>query len=190
MGSNPTRATAARRTLPLAGCAARILMDRGGAARAVVPAAKGSSSRGRSSAAQSARLSGERSPVRARSSPSFHGGRGVTAASEVVILAVPVRIRSVALPYADAEHPVSSPRCNRGAPRCDGSTPSVRIIARLGMKLSWQSSPLAPGRLRVRLPPSPSTRRLRSVNGKHAPFVRPRCGFDSCRRLLTPSQRR
>ena len=25
---------------------------------------------------------------------------------------------------------------------------------------------------------------LRSVNGKHAPFVRPRCGFDSCRRLL------
>ena len=26
---------------------------------------------------------------------------------------------------------------------------------------------------------------LRSVNGKHAPFVRPRCGFDSCRRLHT-----
>jgi hypothetical protein len=25
---------------------------------------------------------------------------------------------------------------------------------------------------------------LRSVNGKHAPVVRPRCGFDSCRRLL------
>ena len=36
---------------------------------------------------------------------------------------------------------------------------------------------------RVRLPPSPPPR-LRSVNGKHAPFVRPRCGFDSCRRLL------
>jgi hypothetical protein len=35
---------------------------------------------------------------------------------------------------------------------------------------------------RVRLPPSPL--RLRSVNGKHTPFVRPRCGFDSCRRLL------
>jgi hypothetical protein len=34
--------------------------------------------------------------------------------------------------------------------------------------------------------------RLRSVNGKHAPFVRPRCGFNSCRRLLqTPvAQRR
>jgi hypothetical protein len=27
--------------------------------------------------------------------------------------------------------------------------------------------------------------RLRSVNGKHAPFVRPRCGFNSCRRLFT-----
>jgi hypothetical protein len=36
---------------------------------------------------------------------------------------------------------------------------------------------------RVRLPPSPLSS-LRSVNGKHAPFVRPRCGFDSCRRLL------
>ena len=34
---------------------------------------------------------------------------------------------------------------------------------------------------RVRLPPSPS--RLRSVNGKHTPFVRPGCGFESCRRL-------
>jgi hypothetical protein len=31
------------------------------------------------------------------------------------------------------------------------------------------------------LRPSPC---LRSVNGKHAPFVRPRCGFDSCRRLM------
>ena len=31
--------------------------------------------------------------------------------------------------------------------------------------------------------PTVSTFRLRSVNGKHAPFVRPRCGFDSCRRL-------
>ena len=26
--------------------------------------------------------------------------------------------------------------------------------------------------------------RLRSVNGKHTPFVRPGCGFESCRRLL------
>jgi hypothetical protein len=32
--------------------------------------------------------------------------------------------------------------------------------------------------------------RLRSVNGKHAPFVRPRCGFDSCRRLLLHAQAR
>ena len=35
----------------------------------------------------------------------------------------------------------------------------------------------------VRLPPSPCSSRLRSVNGKHAPFVRTRCGFNSCRRL-------
>ena len=31
--------------------------------------------------------------------------------------------------------------------------------------------------------------RLRSVNGKHAPFVRPRCGFNSCRRLLFSNRR-
>ena len=37
---------------------------------------------------------------------------------------------------------------------------------------------------RVGSTPAVSTSRLRSVNGKHAPFVRPRCGFDSCRRLL------
>ena len=35
----------------------------------------------------------------------------------------------------------------------------------------------------VRLPPSPCSSGLRSVNGKHTPFVRMRCGFDSCRRL-------
>src|SRR5436190_24256309 len=51
---------------------------------------------------ESARLSGEGPPVRVRPSP-FRGGCGVTAASEVVSLAVPVRIRSAAL-YADAEH--------------------------------------------------------------------------------------
>ena len=32
--------------------------------------------------------------------------------------------------------------------------------------------------------------RLRSVNGKHAPFVRPRCGFNSCRRLFSSSNAR
>lgn len=31
---------------------------------------------------------------------------------------------------------------------------------------------------------------LRSVNGKHAPFVRPRCGFNSCRRLSRDPGRR
>ena len=46
---------------------------------------------------ESARLSGEGPPVRVRPSP-LRGGCGVTAASEVVILAVPVRIRSAALP--------------------------------------------------------------------------------------------
>ena len=53
---------------------------------------------GRSSDEQSTRLSGERPPVRIRSSPlHFRGGCGVTAASEVVILEVPVRIRPAAL---------------------------------------------------------------------------------------------
>ena len=31
--------------------------------------------------------------------------------------------------------------------------------------------------------PTVSITCLRGVNGKHAPFVRPRCGFNSCRRL-------
>lgn len=31
---------------------------------------------------------------------------------------------------------------------------------------------------------TPLIQRLRSVNGKHTPFVRPGCGFESCRRLL------
>jgi hypothetical protein len=50
------------------------------------------------------------------------------------------------------------------------------------MKLWRQSASFAPRRSGF------DSRRLhyclRSVNGKHAPFVRPRCGFDSCRRLL------
>ena len=52
----------------------------------------------------------------------------------------------------------------------------------LGMRLWRQSTSLA-----TRRSGFDSRRlhsRLRSVNGKHAPFVRPRCGFDSCRRLL------
>ena len=51
----------------------------------------------------------------------------------------------------------------------------------MGMKLWRQSASLATRRSGFdsrRLHPS-----LRSVNGKHAPFVRSRCGFDSCRRL-------
>ena len=74
------------------------------------------------------------------------GGRGVTAAPGVVNPAVSVRARPAApsltasrcpasagvprLPpadHADAEHLASSPRCNRDASRCGGSTPPVRI---------------------------------------------------------------
>ena len=51
-----------------------------------------------------------------------------------------------------------------------------------GTKLWWQSASLATRKCGFdshRL-----HQRLRSVNGKHAPFVRPRCGFNSCRRLF------
>ena len=112
---------------------------------------------------------------------------------------------------------MSSARCNRVASGCGGSTPPVRI-ARVQDLAADASDVLdtrgdegrsegpingrGPGdevlleeRLacieeeRVRLPPSPLTC-LRSVNSKHAPFVRPRCGFKSCRRLLrTPTAR-
>ena len=59
----------------------------------------------------------------------------------------------------------------------------------LGMKLCWRSTSLAPRRGGFDSRRLHS--RLRSVNGKHAPFVRPRCGFDSCRRLLhTPVAQR
>ena len=56
-------------------------------------------------------------------------------------------------------------------PRLDRRTPATRAHG--------GSNP--PGVLRGG--PGRLTFRLRSVNGKHAPFVRPRCGFDSCRRL-------
>ena len=53
---------------------------------------------------------------------------------------------------------------------------------------TWTSSSVRLSASPAREPGRPSTparpERLRSVNGKHAPFVRPRCGFDSCRRLL------
>jgi hypothetical protein len=133
---------------------------------------------------QSARLSGERPPVRVRSSP-LRGGRGVDGSTRGC---EPRRRRfepgRPPSPHADAEQLVSSPRCKRGASCCGGSTPSVRITPPLigrGMKLWWQSASLATRRSgfdsrRLHL-------RLRSVNGKHAPVVRSRCGFDSCRRL-------
>ena len=64
---------------------------------------------------------------------------------------------------------------------------SLALCQSLGMKLWWQSASLATRRSGFdshRL-----HQRLRSVNGKHAPFVRPRCGFNSCRRLLLNARR-
>jgi hypothetical protein len=90
---------------------------------------------------------------------------------------------------------VSSAGCNPVALCCGGSTPPVRTswrsrhqgdVAKQDERLACNEedvgstptvSTLAEG-LILRPPPG-----LRSVNGKHAPFVRPRCGFDSCRRL-------
>ena len=133
---------------------------------------------------ESARLSGERPPVRVRSSPLVHGGCGVTAAPEVVSLAVPVRIRSAALLLRTL---------STGELR-EAVTLSPRaVVVRLHPSAL---SHLPPGDV-AQLDRAPRLQRgrcrfdsdrlhsssLRSVNGKHAPFVRPRCGFDSCRRL-------
>jgi hypothetical protein len=73
--------------------------------------------------------------------------------------AVPVRTRSATL-FADAEHSASSPRCNRGATRCDGSTPSVRMHGDEALVVEHL---ICTQEERVRLPPSPLC--LRSVNG-------------------------
>ena len=72
--------------------------------------------------------------------------------------------------------------CNAAASRCGGSTPPVRINP--GMKLTRESASLAPRRIGFDSRHLHSFLRLRSVSGKHAPVVRPRCGFESCRRLL------
>ena len=140
--------------------------------------------RGRSSDGQSARLSGERPPVRVRSSPpswwpwcngSTRGrdprGAGSNPAGRP-------RLR------ADAEHRRAQPRCNPVASRCGGSTPPVRIPRRSPGDVAQLDEHLACNEEDVGSTPTVSTSCLRSVNGKHAPFVRPRCGFDSCRRLL------
>jgi hypothetical protein len=100
---------------------------------------------------------------------------------------------------------VPKPAASSTGPRRRRSTPTRKAVAALParpvsarspragvVRLHPSASPgdeaLAAERLvcteeeRVRLPPSPPAS-LRSVNGKHPPFVRPRCGFDSCRRL-------
>jgi hypothetical protein len=136
-------------------------------------------------------LSGERPPVRIRSSP-LHGGRGVEAAPGVVN---PAGAGSSPAGHprslADAEQMESSAGCNPVASCCGGSTPPVRTAFQetRGCSSTWSSASLATRKMSVRLRPSPLC--LRSVNGKHAPFVRPRCGFNSCRRLLqTPVAQR
>jgi hypothetical protein len=81
----------------------------------------------------------------------------------------------------------------------------LRLAGRLsvpqitGTRLWWQGASLATRKQWVRLPPSPLWGRSTNEESvlaagswqasvvstdKHAPFVRPRCGFDSCRRLL------
>jgi hypothetical protein len=52
------------------------------------------------------------------------------------------------------------------------------------MKLNRESASLAPRRIGFESRHLHLCLRLRSVSGKHAPVVRPRCGFESCRRLL------
>lgn len=141
-------------------------------------------SRGRSSAAQSTRLSGERSPVRVRSSP-LHGGRGVDGSTRGC---EPRRRRfepgRPPLTHADAEQRRAqqavtlSPRAV--VVRLHPSAP--RLLRSGGCSSTGRAPRLQRGRCRF-----DSDRlhlRLRSVSGKHAPFVRPRCGFESCRRLL------
>ncbi len=142
-------------------------------------------SRGRSSAAQSTRLSGERSPVRVRSSP-LHGGRGVDGSTRGC---EPRRRRfepgRPPLTHADAEQRRAqqavtlSPRAV--VVRLHPSAP--RLVRSGGCSSTGRAPRLQRGRCRFDSDRLHSLR-LRSVNGKHAPFVRPRCGFESCRRLL------
>jgi hypothetical protein len=78
---------------------------------------------------------------------------------------------------------VSSAACKADASRCGGSTPPVRT--RPG-DVAQSEERLACNEGGVGSTPTVSTSVPASVvfNGKHAPVVRPRCGFDSCRRLL------
>jgi hypothetical protein len=99
---------------------------------------------GRSSTAQSARLSGERPPVRIRSSP-FRGGRGVAAAFAVVIRAASVRARPATSSFADAEHRRAQPAVTR-SPRAVVVRLHPSALTSLGMKLMGMSTSLAPRR--------------------------------------------
>ena len=85
--------------------------------------------------------------------PRNHGGRGVTAASGVVIPVASVRTRPATPFQADAEHGRAQRAVTPPPDGCGGSTPPVRINP--GTRLYRQSTSLAPRRKRVRLPPSP-----------------------------------
>ena len=61
-----------------------------------------------------------------------------------------------------------------------GASPAAQT---LGMRFFWKNASLAPRRSGFD-PRRLHSTCLRSVNGKHTPFVRTGCGFDSCRRLL------
>ena len=60
---------------------------------------------------------------------------------------------------------------------------SHRLHLRAGRSAGKPESGATEEKAGSRPGPAPARIRLRSVNGKHAPFVRPRCGFDSCRGL-------
>ena len=115
---------------------------------------------------------------------SAHGGRGVTAS---------IRGRD---PRGSGSNPADRPpSCGRRA--LESSLPVTRCLALRWFDSTrphpWGCSSIgrAPRLQRggVGSTPTVSIKRLRGVNGKHAPFVRPRCGFNSCRRLFATRPR-
>jgi hypothetical protein len=102
--------------------------------------------RGRSSVAQSTGLSGQRSPVRARSSPSIHGGCGVSGS---------IRDCESRRCRFDPDRPPFNADAEHGrAPRAVNAVPPA-VVVRLhpsapsrGTKLWWQSVSLATRRRR------------------------------------------
>jgi hypothetical protein len=107
-------------------------------------------------------LSGDRPPVRVRSSP-LRGGCGVTAASEVVILAVPVRIRSAApAPRPTRVQPWGCSSMSAERLACTeedvGSNPTVSISSLRSVNGKARARRTAEVRVRL-LPEAPSRAR-------------------------------